>query len=184
MQNKHVKNISKFLSLVLRHKPQVIGLNLDKQGWTSVEELLEKLTTHKKGITMSELEWIVENNNKKRFAFNEDKTRIRANQGHSLTLDLGYEAVEPPEFLYHGTATRFIDSIKKTGLEKRNRYHLHLSQELDTATSVGGRHGKSIILIIKSKEMHQAGHDFFVSENGVWLTDHVPLNFIDFSNVG
>ena len=180
MQNKHVKNISKFLSLILRHKPQVIGLNLDEQGWTSVEELLEKLTIHKKGITMSELEWVVENNNKKRFAFNEDKTRIRASQGHSLKLDLGYEAVEPPEFLYHGTATRFIDSIKKTGLEKRNRHHVHLSPELDTATSVGGRHGKPIILIVQSMEMHQAGHEFFVSKNGVWLTDHVSLDFIRF----
>lgn len=181
MHNKNIKNISKFLSLILRHKPQVIGLNLDEQGWASVEELLQKLAANKKGITMSELEWVVENNNKKRFSFNEDKTRIRANQGHSLKLDLGYEAVEPPEFLYHGTASRFIDSIKKTGLEKRNRHHVHLSQELDTAKSVGGRHGKPVILIVKSKEMHQAGHDFFVSKNGVWLTDRVPLGFIDFS---
>lgn len=180
MQNNNVKKISKFLSLVLRHKPEIINLSLDEQGWASVEILLDKLHSKGKGISFEELEWVVENNNKKRFAFNDDKSRIRANQGHSIQLDLGYAPVEPPEFLYHGTATRFIESIQKTGLEKRNRHHVHLSQELETASSVGKRHGKLAMLIVRSNEMYAAGHHFYVTDNGVWLTDYVPVEFIDF----
>lgn len=180
MKDNSVKNISKFLSLILRHKPETIQLKLDEQGWADVDLLLEKLELKGKGISFEELEWVVENNNKKRFAFSEDKTKIRASQGHSLKLDLGYTAVEPPEYLFHGTATRFLESIQKTGLEKRNRHHVHLSQELDTASSVGKRHGKLVILEVKSKEMYEAGYEFFVSKNGVWLTDHVPVDFINF----
>ncbi len=180
MNEKKTKNISKFLSLLLRHKPETIGLTLDEQGWASVDELLSKLEQNRKGISFEELGYVVENNNKKRFTFNEDQSKIRASQGHSLKLDLGYTAIEPPEFLYHGTATRFIESIEKTGLEKRNRHHVHLSAELATAKDVGGRHGKPVILIVKSKDMHLSGHEFYQSKNGVWLTDHVPVNFIQF----
>ncbi len=180
MTDKQLKNISKFLSLVLRHRPEVIGIKLNEQGWVGVDELLEKLKAKGKNISLEQLEEVVKNNNKKRFAFNEDKTLIRANQGHSISLDLGYEAVEPPRSLYHGTATRFLDSIQKTGLEKRNRHHVHLSEELDTATNVGGRHGKVVVLIIDAEQMHKDGFKFFVSENGVWLTDHVPTQYILF----
>lgn len=180
MNNKKIKSTSKFLSLVLRHQPEVIGINLDTQGWVAVDELLQKLAAYKRGISLEELDFVVENNNKKRFAFNKDKTKIRASQGHSINLDLGYAPVEPPELLYHGTASRFLEGIQKTGLEKRNRHHLHLSLNLDTAKDVGGRHGKPVILVVRAKEMHEAGFQFFVSDNDVWLTDHVPLDFIDF----
>ncbi len=180
MNDKQIKNISKFLSLVLRHKPETIGIELDDQGWVSTEELLDKLSNKNKQISMDELIEVVDKNNKKRFSFNEDKSMIRASQGHSLKLDLGYSPVEPPEFLYHGTATRFLDGIKKTGLEKRNRHQVHLSLELGTAKSVGQRHGKAIILTVRSKEMHEAGFKFYVSANDVWLTDAVPTTYIDF----
>ncbi len=180
MNNKEIRKISKFLSLILRHKPEIIDIQMDEQGWVKTDELLEKLRLHHRGISLEQLKTVVAENNKKRFAFNEDESLIRASQGHSVQLDLGYDAVTPPEFLYHGTATRFLESIRKTGLEKRGRHHVHLSQELSTAKNVGGRHGKVIILNIRSLEMHQKGFDFFVSENGVWLTDHVPVEYIAF----
>ncbi len=175
-----LKRKSKFLSLVLRHKPEVIGISMDEQGWVDVSELLEKLDANGRSMSMEELEEVVAKNDKKRFAFNEDHSRIRASQGHSLDLELGYSPSEPPNELYHGTATRFIDSIRKSGLEKRNRHHVHLSANLNTAKDVGGRHGKPVILIVKAKEMQEAGFKFFVSENAVWLTDNVPVDYIVF----
>lgn len=127
-----------------------------------------------------ELDYVVENNSKKQLAYSEDGLQIRASQGHSIKIDLGYEAVAPPEFLFHGTATRFLESIKETGLDKQNRHHVHLSSNQETANSVGKRYGKLALLIIKSKEIQEAGHEFFVSENQVWLTDNVPIEFIQF----
>ncbi len=177
LTNKQKKTRGKFLSLILRHKPETIGIELDENGWVAVDELLDKLEGR---LTREQLEDIVETNNKKRYEFNEDKSRIRASQGHSVKVDLGYDAVEPPEFLYHGTATRFLEAIKEEGLEKRSRHDVHLSTQLDTATDVGNRHGKVVILTIRAKEMHTAGYKFFVSTNQVWLTDHVPAEFIDF----
>lgn len=176
MNEKTVKKTSKFLSYVLRHNPEKLDLTLDAQGWVSVAELLSKLNN----VSMEELEYVVANNNKKRFAFNETKTQIRANQGHSIKIDLAYSPIKPPEFLYHGTATKYIYSIKKSGIIKGNRHHVHLSADLDTAKNVGQRHGKPVILIVKSKAMYEAGHEFFLSENGVWLTDFVSNEFIDF----
>lgn len=176
MNDKTTKKLSKFLSYVLRHHPDKLELTLDEQGWTSVNELLSKLNN----VSMEQLEYVVANNNKKRFAFNEDKTQIRANQGHSIKIDLAYSPVEPPEFLYHGTATKNINSIQKSGIIKGNRHHVHLSVDIDTATNVGQRHGKPIILIVKSKVMYEQGHEFFLSENNVWLTDFVPVEFIEF----
>ena len=175
MNDKQIRKTSKFLSLVLRHRPEKLDLDMDNQGWVSVEELLGKMS-----IGMGELEEVVETNDKKRFAFNEDKTRIRASQGHSVKLDLGYTPTPPPDQLYHGTATRFLDSIRKTGLDKRNRHHVHLSPELSTATNVGSRHGKVVVLVVQAGEMHKAGHEFFLSQNGVWLTETVPVEFIIF----
>lgn len=180
MNPKQVKSISKFLSLVLRHKPETINISMDTQGWVSTDELIEKMNAKGKTLNLEMLEYIVENNNKKRFTFNENKSRIKANQGHSLTIDHGFKAVEPPEFLYHGTAIRFIESIQKTGLDKRNRHHVHLTSDLATAKSVGGRYGKPVILSIKAKVMHAQGFEFYCTENQVWLTEAIPVQFIEF----
>lgn len=174
------KKISKFLSLILRHKPAIIGLDLDENGWAETEDLLEKLAKNNRKIDLKTLEEVVANNNKKRFAFNADKTKIRASQGHSIEVKLGYTPVEPPETLFHGTATRFLESIQKQGLLKGNRHQVHLSENIDTATNVGSRHGKVVVLKVKALEMHQAGFEFFVSENQVWLTDHVPVEYLEF----
>lgn len=176
MTEKATKKLSKFLSYVLRHNPDKLELTLDQQGWIATEELLAKLND----ISMQQLEYVVENNNKKRFAFNDDKTKIRANQGHSIKIDLAYSAIEPPEFLYHGTAIKNITSIKSKGILKGNRHHVHLSADIETAKNVGQRHGQPIVLVIQSKEMYEAGYEFFVSENGVWLTDFVAVEFIHF----
>lgn len=176
--NKNIIKLSKFLSLVLRHQPKVIGIELDENGWTNVQQLIQKMNNYGKTINLKTLKEVVENNDKKRFAFDERGTRIRANQGHSIQIDLGYTAQEPPEILYHGTATRFLTSIYQTGLQKRNRHHVHLSADLDTASKVGKRHGKLVILEVIAKQMRQAGHEFFISENGVWLTDHVPVQYL------
>jgi putative RNA 2'-phosphotransferase len=174
------KKISKFLSLVLRHKPETIGLVLDDNGWAETQELLERLGKNNRKIDLKTLEEVVANNDKKRFAFNADKTKIRASQGHSIEVKLGYVPVEPPETLFHGTATRFLDSIQKQGLLKRNRHQVHLSQNVETASNVGSRHGKVIVLKVKALEMYKAGFEFFISENKVWLTDHVPVEYLEF----
>ena len=176
--NKNIINLSKFLSLVLRHQPQTIGIELDENGWTDVQKLIQKMNDYGKTINLKTLKEVVENNDKKRFAFDESGTKIRANQGHSVKIDLGYTAQEPPKILYHGTATRFLSSIYQTGLQKRQRHHVHLSRDLETATKVGKRHGKLVILEVAAKAMHQAGHPFFISENGVWLTDRVPVQYL------
>jgi len=178
LNEKQTKRISKFLSLVLRHKPETIGLTLDENGWTDVNALLEKLKANGKDIDFKTLQYVVENNSKKRFAFNDTQDQIRANQGHSIKIDLGYEPVEPPETLYHGTAERFLDSIFKTGLEKRNRHHVHMSGDLDTASKVGVRHGKLVILEVLSKAMYKDGYHFYISDNKVWLTDTVPPQYL------
>lgn len=165
---------SKFLSLVLRHKPEKIGIKLDKEGWTDVGILLDKAN-----LSMSELEDIVKNNNKSRFSFNQDKTKIRANQGHSLSeVQINFKPVRPPEQLFHGTADRFVSSIQKKGLIKGNRNHVHLSDRLETAISVGSRHGKVVIFLVDSGAMYRDGYKFYLSENKVWLTDFVPSKYL------
>lgn len=178
MNEQHKKRISKYLSLVLRHKPEVIGLHLDENGWADVEELQEKCAKQNLAFTLEELDEVVETNDKKRFILNEDKTRIRANQGHSIDIDLALKPQQPPEFLYHGTAETNLASIFEKGIEKRNRQHVHLSQDKETATKVGMRHGKPQILTIKTGEMFQDGIDFYLSENNVWLTDFVDSKYI------
>lgn len=173
-------NKSKFLSLVLRHKPDTIGIVLDRNGWVSVEELLAKSADYGLRLSRTELEEIVETNDKKRFAFSEDKTRIRANQGHSVEVELELEAAEPPERLFHGTVERFLGSIRTEGLKKMNRHHVHLSKDKETAEKVGDRRGEAIILTISSGDMFKDGHTFYLSENRVWLTDTVPVKYINF----
>jgi len=172
------KKISKLLSLILRHQPETIDLKLDENGWTNVDKLREKYSKHKIHFTLEELHEVVETYHKKRFIFNKDKTKIRANQGHSIDVDLALKPQQPPEFLYHGTAQNNIDSILKNGIEKRSRQHVHLSLDRETATKVGMRHGKPIILTIKTDEMFEDGILFYLSENNVWLTDFVDKKYI------
>lgn len=178
MNEEQKKKTSKFLSYVLRHHPELINLNLDENGWANVDELITKSTNDSQGFTFEELEEIVQTNEKKRFAFNEDKTRIRASQGHSIEINLALISQQPPEFLYHGTAQSNIESILEKGIEKRSRQHVHLSQDKETATSVGMRHGKPIILTIKTKVMFDDGIEFYLSDNNVWLTDFVDAKYI------
>jgi putative RNA 2'-phosphotransferase len=178
MEKHHVK-ISKFLSLVLRHEPEKIGLELDSAGWVSVSQLLNASADHGFSINREELEFIVANNDKKRFAFSEDGSRIRASQGHSVEVELDYQPTAPPDVLYHGTAFRFLPSIRSQGLLKGQRHHVHLSQDAKTAIAVGQRHGKPVVLKIRAGEMNRAGHSFFLSANGVWLTEHVPPDFFE-----
>jgi len=178
MTEQHKKKTSKFLSYVLRHHPELINLNLDENGWANVDELITKSKNDSQGFTFEELDEIVETNDKKRFIFNEDKTRIRANQGHSVDINLALIPQQPPEFLYHGTAQRNIESILEKGIEKRNRQHVHLSQDIETATKVGMRHGKPIILTINTEKMFDDGIEFYLSENNVWLTDFVDATYI------
>lgn len=176
--SEQVKRISKLMSLVLRHEPEKIGLTLDENGWANVNELIEKV--NKEGIKLNEeiLDNVVATNDKKRFAFNADKTKIRASQGHSIKVELDLPVTTPPDILYHGTTNRFLESIFTTGLKKQNRQHVHLSATVETATAVGTRHGKPIILIVKAKAMYDAGYKFYLSENNVWLADEVPPQFI------
>ena len=176
--NNDIVKISRFLSLVLRHEPAKIGITLDSAGWVGIEELLEACNAHGKNITAAQLDFVVENNDKKQFAFNEDKTRIRANQGHSVEVELEYQPTVPPMVLYHGTASRFLPAINEQGLLKGNRHHVHLSENVKTARAVGERHGKAVILVVRSEQMQQDGYHFFLSANGVWLTDHVPAKYI------
>jgi len=184
MDEKITKGISKFLSFVLRHSPQTIQLTLDEKGWADVDELLLKCSQNNreggKILTVEMLSHVVESNDKKRFAFNNDKTKIRASQGHSIEIELNLEAKTPPEYLYHGTVAKYLEDIKKQGLQKMSRQHVHLSNDKETAIKVGSRRGIAQILTVSAGEMHRAGFQFFLSDNGVWLTDSVPGNYIAF----
>lgn len=178
MTEQDKKRIGKFLSLVLRHDPQKINLELDEQGWADVKELIEKCKKHRYHFSIEDLIEIVETNDKKRYSFNEKGNKIRANQGHSIDIELGLTPIMPPEFLYHGTATRFLTSIMEKGIIKGSRQHVHLSKDKETATKVGARHGKPIILTIMSGKMYEDGVLFYQSDNGVWLTDYVDIKYI------
>jgi putative RNA 2'-phosphotransferase len=179
MKDRNVR-ISKFLSLVLRHKPEEVGIKLDAEGWVAVSELLQAFEAHGTRLTLEELQEVVLTNDKKRFSFSPDGLFIRASQGHSVQVELGYEPLQPPTFLFHGTAQRFLPSIEQNGLVKGRRHHVHLSELRETAHAVGTRYGKPVILKIASEEMHKDGHPFFRSANGVWLTEHVPVRYITF----
>lgn len=171
--DKELSRKDKYMSLLLRHQPEKEQLDMDKFGWVPVKQLLSRLD-----MTMEELEEIVATNNKKRFSFNDDKTKIRANQGHSIPVDVQLKEVEPPTILFHGTATRFLSSIYDKGLIKGQRNHVHLSETIETATNVGQRHGKVYVLHIDAQQMFADGYKFYLSENGVWLTDFVPRKYI------
>jgi putative RNA 2'-phosphotransferase len=178
LSEKEVTKISKLLSLVLRHKPETISIVLDENGWTNVNVLLEKMSAEGVRLDREKLNFIVATNSKKRFDFNDTGNKIRASQGHSIDVELNYEPAAPPEILYHGTASHNINSILSIGLEKRNRQHVHLSKDVSTALTVGQRHGKPIIFEVRTEEMHEDGFIFYLSENGVWLTDNVPAKYL------
>lgn len=178
MNEKDIKNISKFLSLILRHSPETIHLKLDQNGWADVQELITKSNKNRKALDFETLQHVVETNDKKRFAFNEDLTKIRANQGHSITIDLELQPQTPPDELYHGTVAKFMDAILKGGLQKMSRQHVHLSKDKETAIKVGSRRGVPQILKINANQMTKDGYVFYCSDNGVWLTDEVPPKYI------
>lgn len=177
MSDQH-KHTSKFLSLILRHQPEKIGITLDKSGWASVSELLDQLNANGHPVSMELLEEIVATNNKKRFAFNDDHTQIRASQGHSLEIDPDLVPAIPPALLYHGTAEHNRESIFTAGLQKQSRQHVHLSDNTDTARNVGARHGKPLVLHVNAAQMQKDGFVFFLSANNVWLTNEVPPAYL------
>jgi putative RNA 2'-phosphotransferase len=171
------KALSKLLSLVLRHRPETIGVELDDAGWVAVDTLLARLHASTRSVSRELLDNTVHNNDKQRFAYNKERTHIRASQGHSLSVDLALAANTPPDQLFHGTATRFLASIQREGIKAGKRHHVHLSATLEVALTVGARHGKAVVLDVDARAMCRQGHVFFQSENGVWLTDHVPVQF-------
>lgn len=175
---KQIKHISKLLSLVLRHEPQHIGLTLDENGWANVETLIQKVNNKGVALDFETLQTVVDTNDKKRFAFNDNKTLIRASQGHSIEVELNLKEKKPPEFLYHGTVEKFLEAIKKQGLKKMSRQHVHLSKDRETAIKVGSRRGLPVILIIQANEMNKEGYIFYLSDNDVWLIDEVPVKYI------
>lgn len=169
---------SKFISFILRHKPSAAGIQLDSQGWANVDELLTALSNHTYPTTHEELEAIVSTDDKHRYSFSDDGLRIRANQGHSIPVDLGLQEVQPPGELFHGTASRTVADINKTGLLPMKRQHVHLSLDIATANKVGSRHGEPVVFSVNAQQMYADGHKFYCSENGVWLTDKVPVKYL------
>ena len=179
--NKQLVSLSKFLSLVLRHQPEVIGMQLDAEGWLPIDELIENSKQRGTPITLKLLHEIVATSDKRRFSLSDDGLRIRANQGHSIAaVELNLQPVKPPDQLFHGTVAAFIESIREQGLHKRSRNHVHLSADEATAIKVAQRRGKPIILIVEAAKMHEASYAFYCSANGVWLIDKVPVEFIKF----
>ena len=171
-----LKRVSKYFSYLLRHKPDSIGLELDDQGWASIDELVAKTTDFQ--LSRELLDIVVETNDKQRFAVNPDRTKIRANQGHSIEVDLALKSQPPPAALFHGTAERFMESIEIEGLKKRKRHHVHLTESVAVATSVGARYGSVVLLEVDSKSMNEKGYKFYRTANNVWLVDLVPYEYI------
>ena len=175
---KELIKTSKFISFLLRHKPEAVGLSLDPNGWVSIQALLDAANDHGHLITRELLDEVVATNDKKRFSYSPDGRMIRANQGHSIDVDLELQPLEPPATLYHGTVARSLNAIQRSGLQKRKRLQVHLSATVEIAKRVGGRRGKPVVLSIDAEKMHRDGYLFFLSQNGVWLTDSVPWNYI------
>lgn len=181
MDNSYNTKLSKFLSLILRHKPEEIDICLDENGWADVSELINGINNTGRKINFELLKEIVKTDNKGRYSFNEDMTKIRANQGHSINVDVNLKEIIPPDVLYHGTAERFILNIldKKQGLKSMSRLYVHMSKDYDTAVKVGVRHGNPIVLKIDAKQMKKDGYVFYLSENGVFLTKTVPYKYLE-----
>lgn len=184
MTSEERTGISKFMSLVLRHRPGKIGLELDRAGWTSVDVLLVKCQEHGRPFTREQLEEVVATNDKQRFELSEDGAMIRARQGHSIDVELGYQPVEPPAVLYHGTAAHNLGSIRGRGLIKGRRHHVHLSAETVTTMKVAARHGTPVLLTIDAGRMYRDGHVFYRTGNNIWLTEHVPAAYLTFPAAG
>mgnify|MGYP000493099814 FL=1 len=171
--------LSVFISLVLRHKPDAASIQLDEHGWANVDELINGINSTGRKLDMEKLEEIVATDEKRRYSFNEDKTLIRANQGHSLPVDVELKEQGPPEFLYHGTAKRFLENIQAEGLKPMSRLYVHLSKDKETAIKVGKRHGEPVVLQVHSGKMFRNGNKFYLSENGVWLIKSVPVRYFN-----
>ncbi|HBG8638493.1 TPA: RNA 2'-phosphotransferase [Clostridioides difficile] len=171
--------LSIFISLILRHKPEIIGIKLDDYGYADVNKLIEKINNTGRNINIEILEQIVKEDNKQRYSFNKDRSNIRANQGHSINVNVELRELEPPRFLYHGTATRFLDNIKKEGIISKSRLYVHLSNDIDTAVHVGKRHGISIVLKINTGKMYENGYKFYLSENNIWLCEYIPFKYVE-----
>ncbi|MBD2038599.1 RNA 2'-phosphotransferase [Leptolyngbya sp. FACHB-321] len=178
MEQTRLVKISKYLSKHLRHTPERLGLTLAPGGWVNVDELLSACAAHQFFFARAELEEVVAASDKQRFSFDDTKTRIRANQGHSVDVDLQLEPQTPPDVLYHGTGEASVPAILRSGLLKMSRHHVHLSREMETARKVGMRHGCPVILAIDTTAMQQAGFTFYCSDNGVWLVDEVPPQYL------
>lgn len=177
MKNSDSK-ISKYISLILRHRPEEIGLKLDEHGYLNVSGLINGINKSYEGFNMDDLERIVREDSKQRYSFNEEKSKIRANQGHSIPVNLELQAIKPPNKLYHGTGRKFLDSILKNGLIKKERQYVHLSRDLETASIVGKRHGDLVVLEIDAESMFNKGIKFYLSNNNVWLCDYVPVEYV------
>lgn len=174
----NIEKLSKFISLILRHKPEEIGITLDEHGWAKIEDLINGINNSGRKIDMNVLEEIVRTDNKQRYSFNEDKTKIRANQGHSIPVSIEFKELEPPNTLYHGTAKKSLEGIKYQGIKSMNRLWVHLSKDTETAIQVGKRHGECFVLMIDANRMYKNGIKFYLSENGVWLTEYVDPKYI------
>ena len=180
MPQYNTQQTSKFISLILRHKPETIGITLDEHGWANVEELIKGVNgTSRNHLDMELLEEIVRSDNKQRYSFNEDKTLIRANQGHSIPVDVELPVKEPPEFLWHGTGEKYVESIDCQGLVPKSRLYVHLSDDVENAENVGRRHGKPVIYKVLSGKMQEDGYIFYQSVNGVWLVKEVPVRYLE-----
>ena len=179
-QDKQLTNISKLISMVLRHKPEAVGITLDEHGWANVQELISGVnnTDRRNALDMETLEEIVRTDNKQRYSFNEDHTLIRANQGHSIPVDVDLEEKTPPDVLWHGTGEKYVSSIDRQGLIPKSRLYVHLSADIETAKKVGSRHGKPVIYTIDCRKMAEDGYRFYLSANGVWLTKSVPPQYL------
>jgi putative RNA 2'-phosphotransferase len=175
--------LSKFMSLILRHQPEVVGCMLDRGGWLSIADLVSGATCAGVAITAEDVMEIAKQDPKRRYALSEDALRIKATYGHSIEIELGLEASRPPERLFHGTATRSLESIKKAGITRKRRRYVHLSADKMTATKVGSRHGRPVILTVRARLMFDAGFLFYRSESGIWLTEQVPSDYIDFTDL-
>jgi len=182
---RELTSLSKYVSYVLRHRPENAGLTLQPGGWVTVDSLISGVNANLRpkrvgdrrdetALTKELLDEIIETNNKKRFEYSPDGTRIRARQGHSVEIDLGLKEKTPPDVLYHGTGADTVDKIRESGIKKMNRHHVHLSADVETAVSVGSRHGKPVVFEVAAKHMHDIGYQFYHTANGVWLVDSVP----------
>ena len=176
-EQRKLNDTSKFIALVLRHKPEEIGISLDEHGWANVDELIAGIAKTQP-FDMAMLEEIVSSDDKQRYSFNEDKTLIRANQGHSIPVDVELEKKIPPEILYHGTGEKYVESIERQGLIPKSRLYVHLSADYETAVKVGSRHGKPVVYTVTAGEMQKDGYVFYQSVNGVWLTKNVLVEYL------